>query len=385
MKKQIQKLSLTLLSITLLAAACTSPLGTEVAGDGLFRSVNFGVDWEKLSKAEVVPTTDGKTPKVVASPLASTGVTFMKFAPDNLKRIYVGTLTAGLFMSQDGGDSWKPILSKFIPHSLAVDPTDSGHLYVSGKSGGRARLLESKDQGKSWKEIFQDAQTDNSVRGVAVNPANPKVLVLALLSGHIMRTTDGGETWNVVVNLQDDLKRMEWNPGGPLFVLGQNKGVFMSKDAGISFSQLNEKLLDRKALQAVYDSLNLKARSETKPVNLPSGEVGEFTGFATSVADPNLIYVATDRGLFVTFDQGLSWQFITLPLRQEKENSVGAVALSSKGGQIYASVGNVVYFSQNSGQSWQIGAIATKAIINYILVDPELPQQVFAGVVGAKY
>lgn len=100
---------------------------------------------------------------------------------DQPGRMYAGTIPGGLFVSDDGGDSWalnKPLWNHesrggdlfagdatsenrwggtpasvdygvFEPglHSIVVDPRDSRHLYVAVSSAG---VLESTDGGQSW-------------------------------------------------------------------------------------------------------------------------------------------------------------------------------------------------------------------------------------------
>lgn len=78
---------------------------------------------------------------------------------------YAGTSPAGLFRSEDGGDTWSSvqgfndnpnyklwIVAGGTPdgdllHSVLVDPRDKQHMYVSVSSGG---TFETLDQGRSW-------------------------------------------------------------------------------------------------------------------------------------------------------------------------------------------------------------------------------------------
>ncbi len=101
--------------------------------------------------------------------------------PEQPGRIYAGTIPGGLFVSENGGDTWalnRPLWNHesrggdlfagdatsenrwygtpasidygvFEPgiHSIVVDPRDSRHLYVAASSAG---VLESTDGGQSW-------------------------------------------------------------------------------------------------------------------------------------------------------------------------------------------------------------------------------------------
>lgn len=386
MKNTLVRYAVLILGVSLMAVSCSSPLGGTTANvGGVFRSSNFGADWELLDRAVLAETTDGQNTKEEKTLLATTGVTFLRYSPENKQRLYAGTVSKGLYYSDDGGDRWKNILTNFIPHSIVVDPAQVEHVYVAGKSEGRAKVLESFDRGKSWNEIYQDAQENNSARGIAINPNNSQVLVLALLSGHIIRSTDAGKTWNVVAVISDRLKRLEWSASGLLYLLGEQKGVFVSRDGGLSFAEVSKVLYDQKLWDPYFGLERNSDNARGVQVNVPSAKVSSFKGFAVPDVETGALYLGTDVGLFVSYNSGSDWSFLPLPLRPNTKTSVQAVGYSRLGGEVYATVGNVVYYSESGGQSWQVQGIATTGIINYILVDPELPQQVFAGVVGETY
>ncbi|MEX2245579.1 MAG: exo-alpha-sialidase [Dehalococcoidia bacterium] len=77
--------------------------------------------------------------------------------------VYAGTQPAGLFRSEDGGDSWAPVdginrheLRKYWGgtggntsslHSVEIDPRDAQRMYISISSGGSH---VTKDGGKTW-------------------------------------------------------------------------------------------------------------------------------------------------------------------------------------------------------------------------------------------
>jgi hypothetical protein len=77
--------------------------------------------------------------------------------------VYAGTQPAGLFRSEDVGESWAPVDSinnheyrqfwggsgggQSALHSIAIDPRDAAHMFVSISTGG---TYETGDAGKSW-------------------------------------------------------------------------------------------------------------------------------------------------------------------------------------------------------------------------------------------
>ncbi len=83
--------------------------------------------------------------------------------PDQPGVVYVGTQPAGLFKSEDWGESWAPVDSinrhEYRPfftesgggdsalHSIELDPRDPAHWYVSIATGG---TFETRDDGGTW-------------------------------------------------------------------------------------------------------------------------------------------------------------------------------------------------------------------------------------------
>src|SRR5579871_5872139 len=88
---------------------------------------------------------------------------------------YAGTSPAGLFRSEDGGDTWAPVsglhehpdFPKWAPgwktpdgellHSILVDPEDARHLYIGISIGG---IFESTDRGASWAPLNEGVAAD---------------------------------------------------------------------------------------------------------------------------------------------------------------------------------------------------------------------------------
>src|SRR6185369_8072064 len=113
---------------------------------------------------------------------------------------WAGTSPPGLFRSGDGGDTWEavaglndnPMYLKWFPpesagtpdgpilNQVVVDPRDKRHMYLATCSAG---VLESQDQGASWRPLNQNVEVTflpdkfpeygQDSHSIALAPTNP--------------------------------------------------------------------------------------------------------------------------------------------------------------------------------------------------------------------
>lgn len=148
---------------TLLAAAKTGHLGPTV-----FRSTDLGRSWKEAARPPAFPkAAEGEKRRAVDH-------TFW-LTPGHASETgcwYAGTSPQGLFRSEDGGVTWAPVSGlnddpqyrqwmgneqDGTPdgpklHSILIDPRDPAHLYMAMSSGG---VHESADGGRSWMPVIK--------------------------------------------------------------------------------------------------------------------------------------------------------------------------------------------------------------------------------------
>ena len=148
---------------TLLAAAKTGHLGPTV-----FRSTDLGRSWKEAARPPAFPkAAEGEKRRAVDH-------TFWLTAGHASEPgcWYAGTSPQGLFRSEDGGVTWAPVSGlnddpqyrqwmgseqDGTPdgpklHSIQIDPRDPTHLYMAMSSGG---VHESADGGRSWTPVIK--------------------------------------------------------------------------------------------------------------------------------------------------------------------------------------------------------------------------------------
>ncbi|QLG63803.1 WD40/YVTN/BNR-like repeat-containing protein [Halorarum salinum] len=127
--------------------------------------------------------------------------------PDRSERVFVGTFESGLRRSTDGGRSFERVDD--FPHdavmSAAVSPHDPEVVWAGTEP---SRVYRSADGGDSWTHLdglvdlpssddwsFPPRPHTHHVRWLEPDPADPDRWYVAIEAGALVRTRDGGATW----------------------------------------------------------------------------------------------------------------------------------------------------------------------------------------------
>jgi photosystem II stability/assembly factor-like uncharacterized protein len=107
--------------------------------------------------------------------------------------------------STNGGESWDSVIGSWenpnfgTSSFVKIDPYYPKRVWAGGATAYfRPTLLKSVNNGKDWKGLVVIENVETTVYDVATNPSNPD-RVLAGLGIGIRKSTDGGETWETVL------------------------------------------------------------------------------------------------------------------------------------------------------------------------------------------
>ncbi|UTA48323.1 hypothetical protein L1F30_01975 [Simiduia sp. 21SJ11W-1] len=181
-------------------------------------------------------------------------------------RFYVMSDMEGLYRTDDGGKHYSLLaedLAQLNVFGLASDPTNPDRLYL----GTHRMALLSDDAGETWNAIAETLTYP--VQLIGVNPNNSSHIVMALSSPDI-------------TDLNDQPKQV------PEYATGEKHPglVFVSTDSGKTFTKhyYDQALLKEKnAWDLVFDSVH------------------------------DLVYLATERGLYHSRDGGKQWAAVAAP------------------------------------------------------------------------
>lgn len=184
--------------------------------------------------------------------LPGSGAQCLAVDPADSDTVYAGLREGGVRRSDDGGRSWEDCaLPEAAVFSLAVSAAD-GAVYAGTEP---SRLFRSGDRGESWCELeallalpsrptwsFPPRPWTSHVRWIAPSPHDPELLLVGIELGGLMRSTDGGASWeDHRPGAQPDVHSLAWHPhtAGHAYEAGGGGAVF-STDAGRTWRPADE-------------------------------------------------------------------------------------------------------------------------------------------------
>src|SRR5512143_846002 len=204
-------------------------------------------------------------------------VTSIAGIPGDPNVIYIGSASGGVFKTVDGGASWKAIFEKHPSSigSIAIAPSNPNVVWVgTGEANPRNNVVDghgvyvSPDAGGSWK--FAGLPDAGQISRIVIDPADPNRVFVAALGSvwkpnaerGVFRTTDGGQTWNKVLSIDDQTGASDlvMQPGNPMVLLagmwqfrrfpwefvggGPGSGIWKSTDGGATWRRLSRGIPD---------------------------------------------------------------------------------------------------------------------------------------------
>lgn len=265
-------------SVIYAASARTGNPGATTPPRGVFKSTDGGQSWQAL-----ISCTD------------CDGASDLLINPQTPTTLYAGFFGYGIVRSTDGGQNWQ-LLSNGLPSPqqyfvqrtiLSMSPSNpnliyaSLHVVVPDQYDG-AVVFKTTDGGQSWGEVstgnfnFCGQQCWYS-HIIAVHPTNPNTLLLGGMADYIgetpadfriqrvvVRTDNSGQNWtdlspNTAPNttLHPDMHAIAFDPTNPQTIwVGNDGGVFRSKDGGATWSSRNANLATLQFTGFAVDSRN---------------------------------------------------------------------------------------------------------------------------------
>jgi photosystem II stability/assembly factor-like uncharacterized protein len=275
---------------------------------GLYESFSQGESWSK--------TTWSGCPE---------GLQILMVHPQESQKLFLvggcGDQT-GIYISEDRGRTWtfSSLGDEVIieHYSFLVMSQNGELLYTSARSEEHDnQLYVSYDEGQTWSRTA----LNDSCASLVIQPENENIAYcITKNDGRLVKTTDGGQTWQVVSQEMSGLNGISLRPEGEESLYVSGNGLFVSSDGGSTWAKYGD--------------------------GLGSGSL-ELT---INPADPSVFYVQDSSShLFRSDDKGQNWELI---------NEEGArLAIDAVGSTIYRlkefDMGEGLLISRDRGETWE--------------------------------
>ncbi len=349
-----------------------------------------------ISPAQEIPPSQYSEMKWrMIGPFRAGKVNAVAGVPGNPAVYYMGADGGGVWKTNDGGVTWKPIFdgeSIASMGAIAVSPSNPNIIYagtgvntVYGDVSYGNGVYKSTNGGETWQHL--GLEDSRHIARILVDPRNPDiVLVAAIGDGYgpneqrgVFRSTDGGKNWKKVLFKDNTTGAVDlcFEPGNPRVVYATlwhviwkpelkdqpfepGSGLYKSKDGGITWKQITGN-------------------------GLPTVNWGRSGVAVAPGVGGKRIYVIIDAkekkgGLFRSDDGGATWRKITEDPRIETSWYMGEIFVDPKNPDgVYVPLQNF-YRSTDGGKSFTaIKGAPGGDDYHTMWIDPTNPQRMILG------
>jgi photosystem II stability/assembly factor-like uncharacterized protein len=419
--------------------AGTGEYTTRSGGDGLFRSIDGGLNWQRIATAAQV---GANCSKVVVDPTDSShlfvggslgvarsidgGATWSTVLAGACSDLVINRLTPmvmfagrhgdGIYKTVDGGSTWAR-LSTGLPSNdvqrivLAISRSTPATVYAAivNSNAGLRGFYKTTNSGTNWTQLTSTPDFP-SPQGwydcaVAVDPSSANTVYCGgvfpdyAVAG-VIKTTDGGTSWTDVTRgttagqLHPDMHAIAFGASGTVWV-GCDGGVWKSSNGGASW-------LDTNANLAVTQNYNI-ALNPSNPDRIIGGtqDNGSVEKQSTGLSWPQILegdggFAAYDRN--ETFRRYTTYVYLTVfrlegsstvdditgPWFSDPANFIAPLVMSPNNAHVLLGGTNRVWRTQNAhtDATWSDisgPVISDGGVINAIAVASGAENTIYAG------
>lgn len=317
--------------------------------------------------------------------------------PEKRSTWYVAASSGGVWKTTNAGVTWKPIFDGYGSYSigcLAIDPSDRFTIWVGTGENNSQRsvgygdgLYKSTDGGASFKKVGLD--NSEHIGKIVVHPRNSNIVYVAAQGPlwkeggdrGLYKTTDGGKSWNKILNVSEDtgINEVHLDPKNPnimyassyqrrrhTWVLidgGPESGIHKSIDGGKTWKKINR--------------------------GLPGGDKGRI-GMAVSPINPEVVYAIVEAadgqsGFYRSSNRGETWSRMSSHVSGSPQYYQEIIACPHKMDRVY-SLDTYNMVTEDGGRTFSQVGEADKHVDNHALViDPNDADHLLLGCDGGVY
>src|SRR5271155_4155220 len=329
----------------------------------------------------------------------------LTYDPQNPNRIFLGTSTGVIFVSEDGGHNWSRFAKlgvgdDYVLDHIAIDPHNSKTIFVSAWSvqdQSAGDIFRTHNGGKDWEAL--PAMRGKSVRAMALSASDPKVVVAGALDG-VYRSNDGGNRWEHISEAGiKNIESIAVDPKDPNVVYaGTWHLAWKTNDGGVNWHHINKGMIeDSDVFSIIIDSTNPEVVYASACSGIYSSDsAGEsfrkvqgmpFSARRTRVLkqdprNPKIVYAGTTEGLWKTSDAGKTWkrngnpETVVNDVLVDPRNSKQVLLATDRSGVIASDDGAQTFRPSNHGYAHRY--------VTAILADKKDADTIFVAVVNDR-
>ncbi|MBS1513893.1 MAG: T9SS type A sorting domain-containing protein [Bacteroidetes bacterium] len=255
-------------------------------GIGILKTTNGGTNWTK---------------SLDWTYSQNRGVADLVMNPKNSSTVYAAT-SEGIYKTINGGSNWTQVFTGTMVMDLEIDRIDTNVIYagVGNLSSATQGIYQSTNSGANWTELTNGVPGTNTGRVTLASFAGNHRTVFAVIGSRtssagtvgVYRTTDQGASWTQTSGgTPDILEDQGWYAAGVKVkdddssqILFSGVNFYKSTDYGVTLTQVT--------------STNTSAANYMHV---------DHHHIISNPYDANKIYVATDGGIYRSFDFGANY------------------------------------------------------------------------------
>jgi len=363
------------------ASAAAKPAAKKPDPDSLFKSETFS----------------GLSLRGIGPAVTSGRITDIAVSPTERGTWFVAAASGGVWKTVNASTTWTPVFDKEGSYSIGcvtIDPRDPLTVWVGSGENNSQRsvsygdgVYKSSDGGKSWSNVgLKDSE---HIGRIAVSPRDGNIVYVAA-QGPLWRaggdrglykTTDGGKSWERVLNVDEytGINEVVMDPRDPdvlyasayqrfrrvwtLIDGGPGSGVWKSRDGGKTWKKLEN--------------------------GLPKEDKGRI-GLALSPVNPDVVYAiveAADKGagFYRSGDGGGNWEKMSDHVAGSPQYYNELVADPQAEARVY-SMDTWMMVTDDGGRNFRRVGEKSKHVDNHALwIDPTDTKHLIAGCDGGLY